>query len=29
MVFDTVRRAIDLDQLDVHYQPQADVQTGR
>ena len=28
-VFDTVRRAINLSHLEVHYQPQADFRTGR
>ena len=28
LVFSTVRRAIDLGELDVHYQPQADLRTG-
>ena len=28
LVFSTVRRAIDLDELEVYYQPQADLRTG-
>ena len=28
LVFSTVRRAIDLEELEVYYQPQADVRTG-
>jgi diguanylate cyclase (GGDEF)-like protein len=28
MVFSTIRRAIDLGELEVHYQPQADLRTG-
>lgn len=29
LVFSTVRRAIDFGELEVHYQPQADLRTGR